>query len=83
MCGLTVNVSEFIYICYLDFEIKETAVFIGSSGGLQVELGAASWLGKLGRFKYIVMIDADESVLKLDVCIYKYIYIINLIFDMF
>lgn len=41
-CGLTVNVSEFIYICYLDFEIKEAAVFIGSSGGLQVELCAAS-----------------------------------------
>lgn len=39
--GHTVSVSEFIYI-YLDFEIKESAVFIGSSGGLQVELCAAS-----------------------------------------
>lgn len=68
-CGLTVDVSEFIFICYLDFEIKETAVFIGSSGGLQVELCAASWLGKLGRFKHIVMVDADESVLKLNVYI--------------
>lgn len=33
------------FFCYLDFEVKETAVFISSSGGLQVELCGASWLG--------------------------------------
>ena len=34
-------------IKYLDFEVEEAAGFIGSSGGLQVELCAASCFGEL------------------------------------
>lgn len=49
---------------YLDFEIEEAAAFIGPSGRFQVELCAASRLGELRRFQDIVMIDADESLLK-------------------
>lgn len=51
-------------LCHLDFEVKESAVFVGSSGGLQVELCGASRLGQLCRFKHVVAVDAGESVLK-------------------
>lgn len=61
---MTEFIFFFFFFGYLDFEVKETAVFIGSSGGLQVELCGASWLGQLCRFKHVVMIDTDESVLK-------------------
>lgn len=58
-------IEFFFFACYLDFEVEETAVFVSSSGGLQVELCGASWLGQFCRFKHVVMINADESVLKL------------------
>lgn len=51
-------------IQYLDFEVEEVAVLIGSPGGLQVELGAASCFGEFGRFQNVVVINADESFLK-------------------
>lgn len=57
--------TEFLFSPYLDFEVEETAVLISSSGGLQVELCGASRLGQFCRFKHVVMVDADESVLKL------------------
>lgn len=53
-------------IKYLDLEVEKITVLISTSGRLQVELWAASRLGKLSWFQNIVVINTDEPVLRLN-----------------
>lgn len=49
---------------YLHLEVLEAAFWIGSPGGHEVELRAASWFGELSWFDYEIVVNTEKSILK-------------------